>query len=277
LKSISILWILTLLALPLGGCQSGGVASDVALSIDGELIRYAAFEEYLRNNLDRQEWNLDNLTLGVLFDQFLDAQLLVRLAVERGLSAPDAGERLAVDRLLREAERKVEPTDLIRYYQENAAEFVRAERVRLRLISVDERKKAEDALAALRSGDDFNQVAARFSQDPRAHLGGDQGLMGRDDLPPKFAEVVFALAPGEVSEIVQTEYGFQIFRVDERLPASTLSFEAARPLILEQVSRRAADATLAELLAEARKRYKIKIYHQNFPFDYKGAYLHAKK
>lgn len=262
----------TALLAALAACTQSGGGADVAMRIDGEPVHYGAFETYLRANVDNPAGDLGPKALSGLFDQFLDERLLVLLATERGLVRPGVSQREAIAYLLRDQERAFGEGEKRSYYQAHLGEFQRPERVRLRLILVYDKEKADQAMAELKRGEDFAQVAARFSQDPKAQYGGDQGLLSHEDLPPAFADTIFRLAPGEISRVVQAEYGFQIFKVEEKLPSATLSFEQVEPEIEQQMRRRALDETVASLLADARRRYRVELFPQNFPFDYQGDY-----
>jgi peptidyl-prolyl cis-trans isomerase SurA len=78
------------------------------------------------------------------------------------------------------------------------------------------KRKAEGILELVRKGGDFSQLAATYSDDPSSQEGGDLGFFKRGDMIPKFEEVAFALNPGEVSDVVQTEYGYHIIKVEEK-------------------------------------------------------------
>ena len=80
--------------------------------------------------------------------------------------------------------------------------------------------KADSLLAEIRAGADFEQVAKRESMDPAsAELGGDLGWSRRGRTVPAFERVMFALPPGQVSPVFETEYGWHILRVDRVQPA----------------------------------------------------------
>jgi len=273
--SHQVLWVLLAAGL-LVACGEAEVPADVAMRIDKEDVHYSSFETYMRANVDVKSVDLNGKTLSSLLDQYLDEQLLLRLAVEQGLVPAGSDQRLAAEMLLQKVDLRLERVELEKYYFEHLDDFRRPDRVRLRQILVYDRPTAEKALAALENGESFAEVAARFSQDPRAQAGGDQGVLGRDDLPPTFAETIFRLGPGETSGIVQAEYGFQIFKVDEVLPATVLPIESARPAIEDQLRRERTDVELAQLLEEARRRFKVEIFTQNVPFAYQGVYSHAK-
>lgn len=276
---VRMAFVLALAALLAAGCenvQEKKVPADVALRIDQEDVHYSAFEAYLRANVDAKAVDLNGKTLSSLLDQFLDEKLLHRLALARGLLPSGGDERQAVGLLLEHFDPQLDKAELEKYYFEHLDDFRRPDRVRLRQILVYDRPTADKALAALKKGESFADVAARFSQDPKAQSGGDQGVLGRDDLPPSFGDTIFRLGAGETSAIVQAEYGFQIFKVEEVLPATVLPFESARPAIELQLRAGRVDQELARLIAEAREKFKVVIFTQNVPFVYQGVYSHAK-
>jgi peptidyl-prolyl cis-trans isomerase SurA len=82
------------------------------------------------------------------------------------------------------------------------------------------RAKADSILAEIRRGADFSQVAKRESMDPQTkETGGDLGWNRRGAMLASFDRVMFGLVPGQVSDIVETEYGYHIIKVDRVQPA----------------------------------------------------------
>ncbi len=82
------------------------------------------------------------------------------------------------------------------------------------------RAKAESLLAEVRGGADFEQVARRESQDSASReQGGDLGWSRRGELVPAFEQVMFALLPGNIGPVVETQYGFHVIRVDRAKPS----------------------------------------------------------
>ncbi len=258
----------------LAGCpQPPAIGVDVAVRIHGEEIRYDQFEAYLRDNVDSTDPSLEGEVQSRLFDQFLDEQLLTRLAVERGMVEPGSDLRDAVGFLLEGFPREGwTDSRLQAYYQAHLSEYRRPEEVHLRQILVADRETAEQALGAIAGGDDFGQVAARFSQEPNAQLGGDQGRLAREDLPTAFAGAIFELEPGEVTGVVAADYGFHLFQVVERFPAKLLAFEEVADSIRGVLERQRVDEIIAGFIEEARERYNVTIFPANIPFDYQGDY-----
>jgi len=284
---IPVLRVLGLLFLLLSSTscrKTSSIGSDIVATIEGTDIGYAHFESYLRENVDAPDLPLGNKVLSQLFDQFLDEQLLVRLALDHGYKSrtesaatPSLDQRLAVTYLLTQAAPAYDlQAEVLAYYEKHQDEYLRPESVRLRQILVHDRLLAEEALQALESGEDFAQVASRYSQVPMAHLGGEQGRLAREDLPESFADSIFALQAGEVSDILAADYGFHIFQVVERFPAEEVPLEEASEEIEQRLERRHVDELLATFIAEARGRYNVRIHTSNLPFDYQGSYAHEK-
>lgn len=268
------------------GCDRRSIGTDVVVTVDGDEIRYSEFESYLRDNVDSSDLPLEHSVLDQLFDQFLDERLLVRLAEERGLAvrrgsdgaAPDGGplvdERAAIAFLLRQA--RPEPPGeaaVAAYYAAHRDDFRRPASVRLNQILVHERADAVKAREALAAGEAFEDVAARFSQVPMANLGDGGGRLTRDDLPEAFADAIFELEPGTISDIFPADYGFHLFQVVERFPADVVPLADVAGEIRSLLERQRLDELVASFIAEARGRYNVEIHRPNFPFDYRGSYV----
>lgn len=111
------------------------------------------------------------------------------------------------------------------------------------------RQKAADLLQQLKNGADFAELARKESADPgSAARGGDLGAFGRGKMVPEFEQAVFALKePGDLSEVVESQFGLHIIELQERIPEKILSFaEVSDALVAEVQAKKAQDARVQE-------------------------------
>ena len=266
-----------LLVVPaLSACGAAGPSPETVAVVGGAEVTYAELSAYVEAETDSSAAALESPVLSRLLDQHLTERLLVRVAQERGLVAPDADTREALAALLRSAPAG-EPvrTEALARYRDRRDELTLPQRVRLRQVLTQTREEAEAARAELAAGADFADVARRYSEDPSAPFGGAQGELGREDLPEEFADVIFGLEPGEVSEVLEADYGFHIFQVTARLPGRVVPFDEAEQVLSREVREERVRAWLDGLVEEARTRYAVRVYEKNLPFDYHGAYSTA--
>ena len=103
--------------------------------------------------------------------------------------------------------------------EESDSETVRAEK----------KKKAEEVLLlARKEGGDFAALAKEYSEGPTKERGGDLGFFPRGSMVPAFDQTVFSLQPGEISDVVETQFGYHIIKLEEIRPASVRGYEEVR-------------------------------------------------
>lgn len=78
------------------------------------------------------------------------------------------------------------------------------------------KKQAEAVLARIKKGEDFAKLAKEFGSDGTKEFGGDLGWFGRGDMVKEFEDAAFAMQKGQVSELVKTEFGYHIVKLDDK-------------------------------------------------------------
>jgi peptidyl-prolyl cis-trans isomerase D len=102
-------------------------------------------------------------------------------------------------------------------------------------------EKAEQVLELARSGEDFAELAKQFSEGPSAPKGGDLGLFPRGRMVKPFDDATFALQEGEISDIVETQFGFHIIKVEKVEPARVKPLEEVKGEIITQIQNKKAE------------------------------------
>jgi peptidyl-prolyl cis-trans isomerase C len=158
------------------------------------------------------------------------------------------------------------------FYQQNIDRFKQGESVHAShiLVTVPQnatpadkakaRAKAEQILKKVRGGADFAAVARAESQDPgSAPNGGDLGFFPKGQMDPAFEQAAFALKPGAVSGVVESQFGFHIIKVFEKKAPHTTPLAEVEPRIKEFLTAQQREAKLDEFVAAAKKKLKIEI------------------
>jgi peptidyl-prolyl cis-trans isomerase D len=158
------------------------------------------------------------------------------------------------------AEREEEARNLYHQRSEvyDAPEQVRARHILLTLASdagdaevAEVEARARGVLERLRAGEDFAAIAAEISEDPRSKdNGGDLGLFRRGEMVKPFEDAAFSLEPGTLSDLVRSDFGIHIIRVEEHTQASHVPFEEVRETLAHEVIAQEAVAELNRELAE---------------------------
>lgn len=168
----------------------------------------------------------------------------------------------------RKSQSQISPERIEQFYNENKINFYEEEAVKLRIIMLrpladenpDQMRQTVDRIyEALESGEDFADVASKYSQDSRRERGGDWGWIKRPDLKDELSAVAFSLNIGEHSEPVNI--GDQIFvlyaedKRDEGLQPLNEVRDRIEEILASQLARQAQDQWIERLRREAYIRY----------------------
>lgn len=171
----------------------------------------------------------------------LDKNPLVIAAIEK------AKERILSDAMLEKIDQKNQPNlqDLEAWaqtsYKANSKKYeqpeqVRASHILIRTAEPDAKVKTEAILKELRNGADFSKLAKDKSQDPgSAAKGGDLGFFARGRMIKPFEDTAFGMSKaGEISEVIESPFGFHIIRLDEKKPAGLQPYAEVKDLLMRQ-------------------------------------------
>ncbi|MFH0799011.1 MAG: peptidyl-prolyl cis-trans isomerase [Pseudomonadota bacterium] len=145
------------------------------------------------------------------------------------------------------------------YYKSHIQEFNQPAQYRARQILVNTRNQAEEILAKLKQGGDFAEFARQYSTSPDGKRGGDLGYFDASAYPPAFSEICGKLQAGETSDVVQTDYGFQIFQLLDRRPSRQISFEEASERIKQELKEESARAAIEKWAEGLRSKAKVAV------------------
>lgn len=154
---------------------------------------------------------------------------------------------------------RVSDSDLKAYYADNKEKFKQPESVRLRIITIKESSKAENALKRIKSGVDFGLVASETSEDDYRIKGGDIGYQHRGRLLPEIEAQAFTLKVSEVSKIIKTESMNFIIKLEDKKPEYQIGFDEIKEKLKKELEEKQAGTHMQAWMAGLRSKAKIEL------------------
>jgi len=160
--------------------------------------------------------------------------------------------------------------EIQKYYDEHKAEFVRPEQVALRSIEVntagkdatevaDLKKKADTARKRIQDGEDFGEIAKRYSDGATAKQGGYLGIYKRGELSKELEDTVFKMKRNDLTEVMETKQGFLIMQVLEHYDEGEQSLAKVENEINEKLYSQRMEPALREYLKTLREQSYVVI------------------
>jgi len=280
--------------------EGAGDPTRIVLNVEGSAFAASDFDRYVRTNAGKGK--LSDLSLSRLFDKFVEEKLLLEAARRQGvLLSPEeknnylvklAGEswpeeaavltprdqdesvftRPLIDKyaypLIKDI--RVQDEEVRAYYEGHKKDFLLPERVKVSQILLETENKAVEVLRKLENAGDkeFRMIAEEESAGPEAFKGGEMGIFKNGDLPYEMEKVIFALEEGKLSRVVESSYGYHIFRLDKKFPPQLLSEAEAAPSIRVKILDGKVKEALALHLEELRKSLTWISYPERLNFTY---------
>ena len=276
--------------------------NSVILKVADSFYFNSDFEEYLLSIAGQEYKDLSVSSLSRLFDDFVDEKLLLRAAMDQktsltideqkdylakltreswadGRKSPldeleyeTLLEKLLIEKYLSRIIDKINVTDeeVKDYYELHKREFLRPERVRVSQILLKTEGKAVEILEKVKntSAEAFREIASEESIGVEASKGGEMGLFEMGQLPFEMEKVVFALKVGEISPVVESSYGYHIFRLDEKLEPELVPEDSALPEIKIRIFNERIQQFLRDHMVSLKSQLDWNSYPNNLSFSY---------
>lgn len=223
-------------------------------TVDGQEIRQADVSALVATLPPQTQQLPREQLLPLVLQELINNKILVKLARRDGLDKEPEFERQiksAAEQILRQifleqlSEAALNDEAIQKYYDENIGSAKGNVEVRARHILLETEEDALAVVEEIESGGNFEQLARDRSTGPSAPAGGDLGYFTRDAMVAPFAEAAFAMAVGEVSEPVQTRFGWHIIKVEDRRETAPPPLEQVRDEITRQLFRQVVQNTIS--------------------------------
>jgi parvulin-like peptidyl-prolyl isomerase len=240
--------------------QDKAKAKEIADSFIADQKKQAPSEESFRRQL---------LAVGMTpaeFESQIREQAIVKAVIDREIKA----------------NKSVTDQEIRSFYTNNANLFREPELVRVSHILIstrdsvsgkeftpeiklEKRRRAEQARARAKAGEDFTKLVREFSEDARSkeHGGEYRFARAKDDpshaMVPEFEAAAFSMAPNQISDIVETGFGYHVIKTLEKIPSKTIELSKVQDRIKDTLLREAVERELPAYLEKMKKEAGVEI------------------
>ena len=258
-----------------------GQADDKQLaSMKKEILESLISREVLRQESQRKGIEVDDATVdGRLasikkrfpkedsFKKMLEEMNLteegLKIQLREGMAIQKLMEREVIDRI------EISDKEAKDYYDTNPDLFKQPEKIQARHILIKVEPEGDEAAKTtafkeikkiqqkLKAGEDFAQLAKKYSQCPSSAEGGDLGYFARGQMVKSFEDEAFSLKKGEVSDIVETTFGYHLIQAGDRRPEVMSKYEDIKDKLSPYLKRAKAGAEAEKYIESLKKKAKI--------------------
>jgi peptidyl-prolyl cis-trans isomerase C len=239
--------------------------------IDRELL----YQESQKKNITVNAEEVNN-QIKTIKDRFADQTEFEKTITEMGLSEADIKSEIEHNMAIRDLidsqvinKIEISESETKAYYDNNPSLFKKPEQIKASHILIKVAPDATDMQKAqsriemakvqqkVKDGQDFATLAKEYSQGPSAENGGDLGFFGRGQMVKPFEDAAFALKPGQVSEIVETRFGYHLIKVADKTPASTMAYADVKERLTQHLKSQKIDQGARAYIESLKKDAKI--------------------
>jgi peptidyl-prolyl cis-trans isomerase C len=247
-------------------------------SFDNIINRELLYQESVRQHIEISDLKVEE-EYGKLKASMPSDVDLINIKKELDLSEQEIKSEFkksfAIEELIArslEGRRAITEKEMKDFYESHPDKFtvqgpVRASHI---LIKVDQktdaakkseaRKKAESLLARIKKGEDFAELAKKYSDCSSSTKGGDLGYVRIGQTTGPFEKAVFALNPGETSGIVETIFGYHIIKAFDRKPAKKFAYDDIKVSLKEFLINEKSKSKELEYISRLKKNSKIEVF-----------------
>lgn len=278
-------------------------ANRIVLRVEGSFYSNSDFERYLQLVAGAEYKTLLPPSLSRLFEGFVEEKILLEAARDNQVTLTEDEQKSYLSKLsnetwtdgskfsLNEVQTKVvherllidkytyllikdvgvEKAEVQAYYDLHKKDFLRPERVKVSQILLETEDKAIEVYEEVKdvSEEVFRQTAEAVSSGVEAAKGGEMGVFEMGQLPTEMENMVFSLKEGEVSPVVESQYGYHIFRLDKKFEPKLVPFEEALPEIRMKILDQKIKQVIAQNMETLKEKLDWTAYPENlnFPFQ----------
>ncbi len=176
----------------------------------------------------------------------------------------DIKEQLLIESVLKKkitADAKTTDEDLKKYYDANKENFKKEREINTRHILLKTDEEAKQVLSRIQKGEDFTELAKKYSIDPGAGAtGGEIGFHPKGSLVPEYEQAAFKLNKiGQISGVVKTKFGYHIIKLEGIKPPTYVPFDEVKDFIKQKMVQEKQTELLEKYISELKKNAKITI------------------
>lgn len=278
--------------------------NEVILAIETSFYTKSDFEDYLLLTVGESHEEMSDLSLSRLLDSFIEEKLLLEAARNNGIFLTDEEKKRYIARLSNEfklsegmvkqeveintlltklliekftlglvKDIKVTPEEILEYYNSNKREFLQQEQRMVSQILLNSEEKAIEVYKMVKGAteEQFRKIAEQESEGLEASRGGKMGLFELGQLPEEMDKVVFSLKQGHISQVIESKYGYHIFRVDEIIKRAPLPEKPDKKVssnIEMKILNQKINEFVHNYLEKLKSKFGWKFYPEKLNFSY---------